>query len=138
MSPIEKIDHIGVAVPDLKRAIEDYQALGFDFDKVETVESQKVRTAFFHVGESHVELLEPTGPDSVIAKFLEKRGPGVHHICVRVKDIDAALAAYKKAGVRLVNQEPFIGAGGCRVAFVHPKAAAGVLLELSQPPAEPA
>jgi len=134
MSGVKKIDHIGIAVPELNRAIETYKAMGFAFDKVETVESQKVNTAFFQVGDSHIELLEPADHDSPIAKFLEKRGPGIHHICVEVADIDAALAEYKKAGVRLIHETPFIGAGGCRVAFVHPKATGGVLLELSQPP----
>ncbi|WP_420038295.1 methylmalonyl-CoA epimerase [Sulfidibacter corallicola] len=127
---MKKIDHIGIAVPELDAAIEQYQTLGFDFDHVEEVPEQKVKTAFFELGDAHVELLEATEPDSAIAKFLGKRGPGIHHICVEVDDIEAALAEYRAAGVRLVNEEPVIGAGGHRVAFVHPKATHGVLLEL--------
>ena len=127
---MKKIDHIGIAVPELDAAIEQYQTLGFDFDHIEEVPEQKVKTAFFELGDAHVELLEATEPDSAIAKFLGKRGPGIHHICVEVDDIEAALAGYRAAGVRLVNEEPVIGAGGHRVAFVHPKATHGVLLEL--------
>lgn len=127
---IKKINHIGIAVPNLEEAVKRYKAMGFHYDKTEEVESQKVRTAFFEAGESHVELLEATSEDSPIAKFLEKRGPGIHHMCVEVDDIEAALAAYKAEGLQLINEEPFIGAGGHRVAFVHPKATGGVLLEL--------
>lgn len=129
---MKRIDHLGIAVPDLKAAIETYKTLGFEYHHTETVDSQKVNTAFFTVGESHVELLEPTESDSVIAKFLDKQGPGIHHVAVEVDDIDAALARYKQAGIRLVNEEPIIGAGGHRVAFVHPKATGGVLLELME------
>lgn len=127
---IKKINHIGIAVPNLDEAIGRYKAMGFTYDKTEEVPSQKVKTAFFEAGESHVELLEATAPDSAIAKFLEKRGPGIHHLCVEVDNIDAALAAYKAEGLQLIHEEPFIGAGGHRVAFVHPKATGGVLLEL--------
>lgn len=127
---MKKIDHIGIAVPELDAAVQQYKDLGFDFDHIEEVPEQKVRTAFFELGESHVELLEATDPSSPIAKFLDKRGPGIHHMCVEVDDIDAALADYKAKGVRLVNETPFIGAGGHRVAFIHPKATQGVLLEL--------
>ena len=93
--------------------------------------TEKVRTAFLPVGESHLELLEPTEPDSVIARFLEKRS-GLHHVCVLVEDIEAALAELKARGVPLIDETPRVGAGGCRVAFVHPKAGAGVLLELKE------
>ncbi|CAM2009058.1 methylmalonyl-CoA epimerase [Acanthopleuribacter pedis] len=127
---MKKIDHIGIAVPELDSAVQQYQDLGFEFDHIEEVPEQKVRTAFFELGESHVELLEATDPASPIAKFLDKRGPGIHHLCVEVDDIEAALADYKAKGVRLVNETPVIGAGGHRVAFVHPKATQGVLLEL--------
>jgi methylmalonyl-CoA epimerase len=96
------------------------------------VASQGVVTSFRAVGESFVELLEPTSKDSPIAKFLEKRGPGLHHVCLEVRDVRAALATLKAAGVRLVNEEPFRGAHGCLVAFVHPSAAGGVLFELCQ------
>jgi len=127
---LQKIDHIGVAVPALAEAVEQYKLLGFRFGGTETVPEQKVNVAFFAIGQSNIELLEPTGPDSHVARFLGKRGPGVHHICIAVDDIDASLKAYKEAGVPLVDETPVIGAGGCRVAFLHPKAASGVLLEL--------
>ena len=127
---LEKINHIGIAVPELEAAVATYKTMGFEYDGAEEVASQKVKTAFFHLGESHVELLEPTADDSPIAKFLEKRGGGIHHICVQVDDIDKALEKYREGGVKLINEEPFIGAGGHRVAFVHPKATGGVLLEL--------
>lgn len=127
---LEKIDHIGIAVPEMGPAIELYKSLGFEYHGSEEVTSQKVNTAFFEIGESHIELLEPTAPDSPIAKFLEKRGSGIHHLCIRVDDIDAALAHYKEQGLQLINKEPVIGAGGHRVAFLHPKATSGVLLEV--------
>jgi methylmalonyl-CoA/ethylmalonyl-CoA epimerase len=128
---ILKIDHLGIAVPSLDAAVAAYAALGFTVEATHDVPSEKVRTAFLPVGESHLELLEPTDPGSVIAKFLEKR-TGLHHVCVLVADIEAALAALKSRGVALVDQTPRVGAGGCRVAFVHPKAAGGVLLELKE------
>ena len=127
---IKKVNHIGIAVADLDEGIQRYKAMGFAYDKTEEVPSQKVNTAFFEAGESHVELLAATSAESPIAKFLQKRGPGIHHICVEVEDIDAALATYKAEGLKLIHEEPFIGAGGHRVAFVHPKATGGVLLEL--------
>ena len=127
---MKKINHIGIAVPHLEEAVAQYQTLGFDYRGSEAVASQKVNTAFFRVGESMVELLEPSDPDSVIAKFLQNRGPGIHHLCVEVDNIEETMAAYKRAGLRLVNPEPVIGAGGHRVAFVHPKSAGGVLIEI--------
>jgi len=128
---LKRIDHIGIAVPHLEQAIAAYEALGFAVADRHDVPSEKVRTAFLPVGESTLELLEPTEPDSVIAKFLEKRA-GIHHICVLVDDIEAALRELGERGVRLVDPEPRVGAGGCRVAFVHPKAAFGVLIELKE------
>ena len=128
---ILRVDHLGIAVPDLVAAVQAYRALGFDVSATHDVPTEKVRTAFLPVGESHLELLEPTEPGSVIAKFLEKRS-GLHHVCVLVDDIEAALAELKARGVALVDDRPRVGAGGCRVAFIHPKAAAGVLLELKQ------
>jgi methylmalonyl-CoA epimerase len=130
---ILRIDHLGIAVPALGPALSAYRALGFTLDASHDVPSERVRTAFLPVGESHLELLEPTSPDSVIARFLEKRS-GLHHVCVVVDDIAAALAELKARGVPLVDEAPRLGAGGCQVAFVHPKAAAGVLLELKQEP----
>jgi methylmalonyl-CoA/ethylmalonyl-CoA epimerase len=126
-----KIDHLGIAVPSLAEAIPAWEALGFRVEVVHDVPTEKVKTAFLPIGESHLELLEPTDPASVIAKFLEKRS-GLHHVCVLVDDIEAALAELKAKGVRLIDETPRTGAGGCRVAFVHPKAAGGVLLELKE------
>jgi methylmalonyl-CoA/ethylmalonyl-CoA epimerase len=128
---ILKIDHLGIAVKDLGQAEQAYKALGFNVEARHDVPTEKVRTAFLPVGESHLELLEPTDPSSVIARFLEKRS-GLHHVCVLVEDIDAALAELKARGVPVLDETPRIGAGGCRVAFVHPRGAAGVLLELKE------
>ena len=119
-------------MPRLDEAASAWEALGFRVEHREEVPSERVRTAFLPVGESHLELLEPTEAGSVIARFLEKRGGGVHHVCVEVEDVEAALAELKERGVRLVDEVPRTGAGGCRVAFVHPKATGGVLLELKQ------
>ena len=126
-----KIDHLGIAVPNLSEAAKAWEALGFTVGAVHDVPTEKVKTAFLPIGESHLELLEPTDPTSVIAKFLEKRA-GLHHVCVLVEDIDATLADMKARGVRLIDEKPRVGAGGCRVAFVHPKATGGVLLELKE------
>ena len=128
---ILKIDHLGIAVKDLAEAVKSYEALGFAVDATHEVPTERVRTAFLPAGESHLELLEPTDPSSVIARFLEKRS-GLHHVCVLVEDIDAALAELKARGVPVLDETPRVGAGGCRVAFVHPKGAAGVLLELKE------
>jgi methylmalonyl-CoA epimerase len=126
-----KLDHIGIAVRSLDAA-KIYEDLGLSVEHVETVETQKVRTAFLSVGDANLELLEPTGPDSTIAKFIEKRGEGIHHICLRVDDLEAHLAALQAKGYRLINEHPVPGAHGCRVAFLHPSAGNGVLLELSE------
>src|SRR5262245_64720702 len=126
-----KVDHLGIAVPSLAEAVRAYEALGFAVEASHDVPTEKVRTAFLAVGESHLELLEPTDPTSVIARFLEKRS-GLHHVCVLVDDLDRALADLKSRGVPLIDQAPRVGAGGSRVAFVHPKGAAGVLLELKE------
>ena len=128
---ILKIDHLGIAVKDMAEAKRAYEALGFRIEAEHDVPTEKVKTAFITVGESHLELLEPTDPSSVIAKFLEKRS-GLHHICVLVDDIEKSMAEMKAAGAQLLDEVPRIGAGGCRVAFIHPKSAAGVLLELKQ------
>jgi methylmalonyl-CoA/ethylmalonyl-CoA epimerase len=128
---ILRIDHLGIAVKDLAEAVQAYEALGFAVEARHEVPTEKVRAAFLPVGESHLELLEPTDPSSVIARFLEKRS-GLHHVCVLVEDIDAALAELKARGVAVLDETPRVGAGGCRVAFVHPRGAAGVLLELKE------
>ena len=126
-----KIDHLGIAVPSLAEAVAAYQALGFTVESVHDVPSERVRVAFLPVGESRLELLEPTEPASAIARFLEKRA-GLHHVCVLVEDLEAALAELKARGVALIDEKPRPGAGGCRVAFLHPKSAGGVLLELKE------
>ena len=128
-----KIDHLGIAVnriDDGKKFWTD--ALGLEFEGTETIEEQKVTTAFLPVGESEVELLESTSPDGPIAKYLEKRGEGIQHIAFRVENIDAALEELKEKGIRLIDETPRKGAGGAKIAFLHPKATGGVLVELCQ------
>jgi LAO/AO transport system kinase len=125
------IDHLGIAVPSLARAVEAWEALGFSVHETHDVPSEQVRAALLPLGESHLELLEPTDPGSVIARFLERRS-GLHHVCVLVGDLEATLAEMKARGVELIDDMPRVGAGGCRVAFVHPRAATGVLLELKE------
>ena|SRR5438477_9030670 len=128
-----KIDHIGVATNGIKDAASFYRdALGLEVADIEEVANQKVRVAMLPIGESRIELLEATSADSPISKFLAKRGPGIHHIAVRVEDIRASLAELKQKGARLIDEEPRVGAGGCLVAFIHPSSAGGVLLELVQ------
>jgi methylmalonyl-CoA/ethylmalonyl-CoA epimerase len=125
------LDHIGIAVKSLDEA-RIYEALGLTVDHRETVGSQGVKTAFLSVGDSHLELLEPLSPDSPVGRFIEKRGEGIHHICLRVRDLDAHLERLKKKGFRLIDEAPVPGAHGCRVAFLHPAAGNGVLIELSE------
>jgi methylmalonyl-CoA epimerase len=128
-----KIDHLGIATKGIEEALKFWEdALGLENVHTETVEDQKVRVAMLPVGESRIELLEPTSEDSPISNFLAKRGGGIHHIAVRVDDISASLARLKDQGARLIDEEPRIGAEGCLVAFVHPAASGGVLLELVQ------
>ncbi len=127
------LDHIGIAVSDLGQALAFYRdALGLEIEAPEEVASQRVRAHFIAVGESALELLEPTAPDSPIAKFMEKRGPGIHHLTLRVDDIRAALDRLKARGVRLIDAEPRTGAEGALIAFVHPASTNGVLVELKQ------
>lgn len=126
-----RIDHLGIAVPRATEAARAFEALGFTVEATHDVPSERVKTVFLPVGESHLELLEPTDPSSVIAKFLETR-KGLHHVCVLVDDIEAAILELRGRGVELLDEKPRIGAGGCRVAFVHPRSAAGVLLELKE------
>jgi methylmalonyl-CoA/ethylmalonyl-CoA epimerase len=125
------LDHIGIAVRSIEAAA-IYKALGLSIDDIETVASQGVKTAFLNVGDSNLELLEPLSADSTVAKFIEKRGEGIHHICLRVDNIDEHLARLKNEGYRLINEKPVSGAHGCRVAFLHPAAGNGVLIELSE------
>lgn len=129
-----KINHLGIATKGIDEALKFWEnALGLENVHTETVEDQKVRVAMLPLGESRIELLEPTSEDSPISKFLEKRGGGgIHHIAIEVEDIEAALAKLKSEGARLIDEKPRIGAEGCLVAFVHPSSANGVLLELVQ------
>src|SRR5215472_396385 len=127
------LDHIGIAVKDLPAALAFYRdALGLEIEAPEEVASQHVRAHFVPVGGPKLELLEATAPESAIAKYIDKRGPGLHHITLRVEDLAAALAQLKARGVRLVDEQPRPGAEGALVAFVHPSAAGGVLVELKQ------
>lgn len=128
-----KIDHIGIATRELTKATAVWRdLLGLHLDSTEEVSDQGVRIAMLPLGETHIELLEPLSADSPVGKFLEQRGPGIHHIAVRVDDIHAALARLKDKGARLIDETPRAGAGGCLVAFIHPASANGVLLELVQ------
>ena len=131
MSAEPRIAHVGVAVPDLEAALAFYRdVLGLTPHPPETADGATIVS--LQLGESQVELLSPRDSDGPIAKFLAKRGPGIHHICYRVPDLDRALEACRLAGYRLVDETPRIGAGGRRIAFVHPKATAGILLELTE------
>lgn len=130
---ILKIDHLGIAVNSIDDGKNFWSdVLGLSFEGAETVEEQKVTTAFFPVGESEVELLESTAPDGPVAKFIEKKGTGFQHVAFRVADIDAALEELKEKGIQLIDQKPRIGAGGAKIAFLHPKATGGILVELCQ------
>jgi methylmalonyl-CoA/ethylmalonyl-CoA epimerase len=130
---ILKIDHLGIAVSSIEDGKNFWSdVLGLKFEGAETVEAQKVTTAFFPVGESEVELLESTSPDGPVAKFIEKKGAGLQHIAFRVANIEDALTELKAKGVQLIDQQPRIGAGGAKIAFLHPKATGGVLVELCQ------
>lgn len=129
-----KIDHLGIAVRSIEETLAFYRdAMGLEVTHRETVDDQGVHVAMLPVGESRVELLEPVGPDTPVGRFLDKRGPGLHHVCYQVADIHGALQSLRAAGVRLVDEVPRVGAGGHLVAFVHPSSTGGVLVELSQP-----
>ena len=130
-----KINHLGIATKGIDEALEFWSdALGLEHIHTEVVKDQKVRVAMLPIGETRIELLEPTSDDSPISNFLEKRGGGIHHIAIEVADIEASLAKLKAQGMRLIDESPRIGAEGCLVAFVHPSASGGVLLELVQIP----
>lgn len=129
---MSKIDHIGIVVRDIREALEAYEgALGLALREIREVPDQKVQIAFLPVGESNLELVQPLTDDTGIARFLEKRGEGIHHICLEVEDIEAALARLRELGVPLIDEVPRQGAHG-RVAFVHPKGMHGVLIELAE------
>ena len=129
---LKRVDHVGIAVKNLDEAVKFYESLGFKASGYEVVAEQKVKVAFLPCGDSELELLESTEPDGPIARFIEKNGPGIQHIAIRVDDIDKALEELKAKEVRLIDQTPRYGAGNARIAFVHPKATGGVLLELTQ------
>jgi len=126
------LDHIGIAVESIDSGLAVYRALGLEVEGVEEVEDQKVRVAFLPVGDTRIELLEPTDATSPIARHLERRGAGLHHICFGVPDIRTAMAQLSGQGFRLLSEEPLRGAHDCLVCFVHPKSAGGVLIELSE------
>jgi methylmalonyl-CoA epimerase len=132
MTPTFQIDHLGIAVKSLSSAKAIYEKLGLSISPEETVEHEQVKLVMVPVGESRLELLEATSPDSTIAKFIAKRGEGLHHLCLKVPDLAAAVARLKVDGVRLVSEEIKVGAGGHRYIFVHPASTGGVLLELVQ------
>lgn len=130
----DRIDHVGVAVQEIDAALELYRDL-FELDVAhrEIVREQGVEAVLLDLGENHVELLAPLGPDTPVGKFIAKRGPGMHHVAYQVRDIDATLATLEQAGLRLIDKRPRVGIGASRVAFVHPKAVGGVLIEIVQP-----
>jgi methylmalonyl-CoA/ethylmalonyl-CoA epimerase len=129
-----RIDHIGVAVEDLDAAIDLYnQKFGMAEQHREVVEEQGVEAVLLEIGEGHVELLKPLGPDTAVGKFLASKGPGLHHVAYQTTDIDAALEQVKAAGLQLIDEKPRVGIRGSRVAFLHPKATAGVLTEIAEP-----
>lgn len=133
----KRVDHIAVAVSSLEKALQFYkEQLGIKLIDIETVEEQGVKVAKLDLGNTHIELLEPLGEDTPVGKFIAKRGEGLHHICFGVDDIESGIENLKDCGVRLIDQSPKIGAGGAKIAFVHPKSTGGVLLELSQPSSE--
>jgi methylmalonyl-CoA/ethylmalonyl-CoA epimerase len=132
---VKGLDHVAIAVKDLEAAVKYYvEVLGFAPPELEEVPDQQVRTAIFGHGLGRIELICPTAPDTGVARFLERRGEGLHHVCIEVEDLRAALASLKAQGAQLIDQEPRHGAGGALVAFVHPRGALGVLTELRQGP----
>jgi methylmalonyl-CoA epimerase len=130
---IGKLDHVGLAVRSIEEARRFWEALGLRVTEIEEVPAEGVRVAMIPCGESRIELLEPTREDSAVAKFLERRGEGIHHVCLASDDVAADDGALRRAGYEVLRPEPTAGAGGSRVQFVHPRSAHGVLVELSQP-----
>src|SRR5436190_19876154 len=128
------LDHVGIAVSDLQSSLAFFKdVLGLHVEQSEEIASQRVRATFINTGQSTFEMLEATAPDSAIARFIDKRGPGMHHVALRVEDLAAALAHLKSRGIRLIDEQPRPGAEGALVAFIHPSASHGVLVELKQP-----
>ncbi|MFQ5837743.1 MAG: methylmalonyl-CoA epimerase [Thermoplasmata archaeon] len=131
---VRKLEHVGIAVRSLEEASAAYEALGLDLSSVEEVPGEQVKVAIFSVGETRIELLEPTAEDSAIARFLQKRGEGIHHLAFQVDDLERTCDELEAAGVRLVYEAPRVGEGGSRVNFIHPSSARGVLIELREAP----
>ncbi|MGE5843766.1 MAG: methylmalonyl-CoA epimerase [Syntrophaceae bacterium] len=129
---ITRVDHIGIAVKSIAESLKVYEAMGLKSVGVEEVAEQKVRVAFLPIGEAEIELLESTAPDGPVAKYIDKNGEGIQHVALRVDNLEAALAELKALGVRLIDEKPRYGAGGAKIAFVHPRSTGGVLLELSE------
>jgi len=128
---IKKIDHIGIAVNNLEDSLSFYEgALGLKVENIEEVPEQKVKVGFLDIGGVHLELLEPTSPDGPVAKFIEKRGEGIHHISILVDNIENSIESIKEKGIKIIDETPRKGAGGSKMAFIHPKSTHGVLLEL--------
>jgi len=135
MAKVKKINHIGVVVDDLDATLKFWRdGLGLELSQVQDIPAEMAQVAFLPTGESEIELVKPTSTDSGLSRFLEKRGPGVHHICLEVDDIEGMLAQLKAQGILLINKEPKVGPDGRRYAFVHPKSANGVMVELYQLP----
>lgn len=130
---MRKLDHLGIAVRSIAEARQFWEALGLEVESIEEVPHEGVRVAMLPLGGARLELLEPTRPDSPVAKFLAERGPGIHHVCLASDDLDADDAALRAAGAQLLRPAPTAGAGGTRVQFVHPRSAGGVLVELAEP-----
>ena len=131
---IQRIDHVGVAVESIEEARRFYEALGLEVEAIEEVPDEGVRVAMIRCGESRIELLEATTPDSPIARHLERRGPGIHHLCLATDDVAADDVRLRTLGYQVLRPKPTRGAGGCWVQFVHPRSVGGVLVELSQAP----
>ncbi len=130
-----KINHLGIAVEDIEEAIKLWEgALGLKAGKTETIPNLGLRVTKLRLGEVDIELLESTNTESAVGRFIASRGPGIHHLCIEVDDIEKALDEFRKTGFRLLDERPRIGAGGVRIAFVHPKSCGGVLLELAEKP----
>ncbi|OPY05013.1 MAG: Glyoxalase/Bleomycin resistance protein/Dioxygenase superfamily protein [Syntrophaceae bacterium PtaB.Bin038] len=129
---ITRVDHIGIAVKSIAESLKVYEAMGLKSVGIEEVAEQRVRVAFLPIGEAEIELLESTAPDGPVAKYIEKNGEGIQHLALRVDNLEAALAEMKEKGVRLIDEKPRYGAGGAKIAFVHPRSTGGVLLELSE------
>jgi len=127
------VDHIGIAVKSIEESLKFWEAaMGIKCHGVEEVAEQKVKTAFLPLGDTEIELLEPTNADSPVAKFIEAKGEGIHHLAIRVENLEEALAELKAKGIRLIDEKPRCGAGGAKIAFLHPKVTGGILLELSE------